>query len=187
MLIRLETPHFIVRTLQKADVTQDFAQWFNAPELLQGLKLPRPQLSLDRLHALVARFGQAPHFLIALTPTHSAKVLGIYHLHLLSQHRTAILTFGADTRLETECELQQESCAPLCDYFFQQGLVDKISVHILSNNPKQLHAFEKCGRFVTEATLKREILTQDSTRLDITVLSCFKAASLHAEHKPSFS
>lgn len=174
MHIHLETPQCIARKMLASDVTLEFAQWFNDPQVLQRLKLPGPHFSLKSLHAWIAGVDTTKHVLMGVTSKDNDKVLGIYHLHLFSQHRTAILAFGTDIRHWTEQDLLKDSCRLLCNCFFQHGLVDKISVHILSGDRVLVHTLmDSCG-FSCEATLKQEVLTQGGNRLDITVLSCFK-------------
>ncbi|THU01946.1 N-acetyltransferase [Lampropedia puyangensis] len=183
--IYIETPHLITRSLVAADVTPEFAQWFNDAQMLQGLNLSALHFSVDGLRAFVASFDNVQHYLIGIFSKLEDKLLGFYNFSINPQHRIATLTLGADPQIKTGREVFWESWFPLCDEVFDHRGVDKITSRVLSSNRKLLFTLIETEHFVYEATLKQEILGQDGKRLDVMVLSCFKDLALRPNPKGS--
>ncbi|MDH5855737.1 GNAT family N-acetyltransferase [Lampropedia aestuarii] len=178
MRVHIETPNLITRTLRAADVTQDFVQWFNDPQMLQGLNLPALHFSVDGLRAFVASFDNVNHFLIGIFDKKNNRLLGFYNFTVNPQHGVATLTLGADPKIKIGREILKESWTPLCDHIFNNTKIEKITSRVLSNNKKLLFVLIDAKYFVYEGILKKEILGKNGKRLDVMVLSCFKDPSL---------
>lgn len=178
MRVHIETPHLITRTLRAADVTQEFVQWFNDPQMLQGLNLSALHFSVDGLRAFVASFDNINHFLIGIFDKESGKVMGFYNFAVNPQHGVATLTLGADPQIKIGREILKEFWTPLCDHLFNNTKIEKITSRVLSSNRKLLFVLINAQYFVFEGILKKEILGKNGQRLDVMVLSCFKDPSL---------
>jgi RimJ/RimL family protein N-acetyltransferase len=176
--LHIETPHLVTRSMTAADVTPEFAQWFNDPRMLEGLNLPALNFSLDGLRAFVAGFDNRLHFLIGIFSKPGGALLGFYNFSVNAQHRVALLTLGASPHIKNGRAVFWESWFPLCDEMFDHRGIDKISSRVLASNRRLLFALMGTVHFVHEATLRQEILGADGRRLDVMVLSCFKDLSL---------
>lgn len=176
--VHIETPHLITRSMTAADVTPDFVQWFNDPQMLQGLNLPALNFSLDGLRAFVASFNNVDNFLIGLFGKPDQELLGFYNFSIHHKHRIATLTLGASPHIRNGRAIFWESMFPLFDEMFELRGIDKITSRVLATNRKVLFAMLNTEHFVYEATLKQECLGTNNQRLDVVVLSCFKDPSL---------
>lgn len=176
--IHIETDNLITRTMRAADVTEDFVQWFNDPQMLQGLNLSALHFSLDGLRSFVASFDNVHHFLIGIFNKADDKIAGFYNFTVNAQHRVATLTLGADPNTNIGRNILKESWPLLCDALFSKTKIDKITSRVLSTNRKLLFVLIHANYFVYEGLLKQEILGKDGKRLDVMVISCFKDPSL---------
>jgi RimJ/RimL family protein N-acetyltransferase len=172
--VHIETPHLVTRSMTAADVTPEFARWFDDPRMLEGLNLPALNFSLDGLRAFVAGFDNRHHFLIGIFGKGDGPLLGFYNFSVNARHRVAMLTLGASPHIKNGRAVFWESWFPLCDEMFERRGIDKISSRVLASNRRLLFALMGTVHFVHEATLKQEILAAGGQRLDVMVLSCFK-------------
>lgn len=176
--IHIETENLITRTMRAADVTEDFVQWFNDPQMLQGLNLAALHFSLDGLRAFVASFDNVQHFLIGIFSKADGKIVGFYNFTVNAQHRVATLTLGADPHIHIGRHILKESWPLLCEELFNKTKIEKITSRVLSTNRKLLFVLIHANYFVYEGLLKQEILGKNGKRLDVMVISCFKDPSL---------
>ena len=176
--VYLESANLITRSLTAADVTSEFAEWFNDAQMLRGLNLNALNFSVDGLRAFVASFDNINNLLLGIFNKADGQLLGFYNFSINPQHRIATITMGASPHVKSANAALRESWFPVCDELFDHRKVDKITARVLANNRRLVFAVMDTQHWVCEGMLKQEILAPDGSRIDVLVLSVFKDLSL---------
>lgn len=174
VLVRVETSHYLLRSITAADVTPGFASWFDDPLMLQGLNLEALHFSVDGLRAFVASFDNIDHFMIGAFSKDGGQLQGFYNFSVNRSHRVATLTLGMEPHAGLGRTILWETAGPLFDEMFAKAPIDKISGRVLVLNRRILFALMDNDHFVCEGVLRQECLGKEGQRLDVMAVACFK-------------
>lgn len=176
--VLVETDCYVLRSIVAADVTPEFAGWFDDPQMLQGLNLDALHFSVDGLRAFAASFNNLDNFLIGVFAKDGEQLKGFYNFSLNRSHRVATLTLGMEPHSGLGRPILWETAGPLFDEMFAKADIDKISGRVLMLNRRILFALMDNDHFVCEGVLREECLGRDGKRLDVIAVACFKNLSL---------
>ena len=182
--VRVETAHYVLRSITAADVTPEFAAWFDDPLMLLGLNLPALHFSVEGLRAFAASFNNLDNFLIGAFAKEGGQLRGFYNFSVNQAHRLATLTLGMEPRSGLGRAILWETAGPLFDEMFAKAAIDKISGRILASNRRVLFALMDNDHFVSEGLLRQECMGRDGKRLDILAVACFKDEALRPKKTP---
>ena len=185
--VRVETSHYVLRAIKAADVTPEFASWFDDPLMLQGLNLDALHFSVDGLRAFIASFNQIDHFMIGVFAKDTGQLQGFYNFSLNLAHRVATLTLGMEPHAGLGRQILWETAGPLFDEMFAKTAIDKISGRVLVLNRRILFALMDNDHFVCEGVLRQECLGRDGKRLDVIALACFRDLALRPKKSGKLS
>ena len=181
--IHTETDHYLLRSLTAADVTPEFAGWFDDPLMLQGLNLPALNFSEDGLRAFVASFDNHTNYLIGIFSKEGGQLMGFYNFSVNLKHRVASVTVGASPNAKIGRPLFWETMMPMYNALFEHTTVEKISGRILMTNRRMLFAIMGGDDIFCEGIFRQEILGPDGKRLDVMAIARFKDKSMHEKKK----
>lgn len=182
--VRVETSNFVLRSLTAADVTPEFARWFDDPLMLQGLNLSALHFSVEGLRAFIASFNNLDNYFIGVLDKHSQSLQGFYNFSVNRVHRVATLTMGMAPHTQVARQILWEVSEPLFDEMFSRPDIEKISARVLASNRRVLFALANNEHFVPEALLRQECLGVDGKRLDVLAIACFKDLALRPPKRP---
>lgn len=81
-LIKLETPHYVMRTIEFADATEEWSNWFLDPVTARMLnRLPR-RVSIQELQGRIAWFDRINRHLIGIFTKDTNHLVGIREVHI---------------------------------------------------------------------------------------------------------
>lgn len=176
--VRVETVGYVLRNIVAADVTPQFAAWFDDPLMLQGLNLDALHFSVDGLRAFVASFNNIDNFLIGAFARDCGQLKGFYNFSVNRSHRVATLTLGMEPHSGQGRAILWETAGPLFDEMFAKADIDKIAGRVLVINRRILFALMDNDHFVCEGVLRQECMGRDGKRLDVMAVACFKDLGL---------
>lgn len=173
----VETPHYVIRSLRAADMTEEVVAWFNNPAMLAGLNLQALNFSLDGLRAFIASFDNRENYFLGIFERETGQLLGFYNFAMDLEHQTGTLNLGILPELKIGGPILWPTVEVVLEEFFQHRNVEKIKGMVLGSNRRMLFTLLMNKHFVHELTLKQECQGIDGKRHDLLVFSCFKDAS----------
>lgn len=170
--VHLQAEHYTIRTLTPADVNQPFVEWFNTVEMLSGLNIATPNLTIEKLQKLIQRFNNSDNYFLGIFDGET--LLGFYTIDVVKKHKVASITVGIGHKNYLGKNALKATIGPILDHFYQYRDIDKFIARILARNFAMVFNFKNSKRFSLEAELKKECLSPTGERVDILVFASFK-------------
>ncbi|MCE9522614.1 MAG: GNAT family N-acetyltransferase [Alphaproteobacteria bacterium] len=133
-MIRLETPHHIVRTVERADATERWCNWLLDPVATRHLNAAPQAMTMDQLLDYIDRFDRKQSHLLGIFDKDSGIIVGVRAIYIDFARRAFL-----DNILVGEVEARgkharAESTDVILPYFFDE--LDLLSSHctIMANN-----------------------------------------------------
>lgn len=170
----VETGDFLLRSLVPADANERFCTWLSNEEMLRGLNLPVLNFSLPELADFIAGFDNKRNYLIGIFDKRTRLLVGFYTVDVNLAHKVGHITTGVGENAYWGKGVLWATVDALLDHFYLYREVDKMVARILGNNRRMLFNFIDNTRFVFEARLRSECLSQDGKRLDVLLFASFR-------------
>jgi [ribosomal protein S5]-alanine N-acetyltransferase len=155
LTINLETEHLILRQMRPEDVTQDYVNWLNDPEINRYLSCAHSRQTMASCLAYVRAYAGC----------HDKSLIGIFlkekDLHLgnltLStidwQNRSATIGISLGRKEYMGKGLAFEALSALLWFCFQEIGLNRLQAGVHVENSRSVALFKKCG-FQIEGILK---------------------------------
>lgn len=163
--IRLETDRFILRPLDRADVTGRLVRWLHDDELLRYVELPAHPSTSDFIR-FMRGFDNVTNFLIGIFEKPDERLLGFYQVHTepdLGRASTEVMIgdrqhWGTNTVFETRTRL--------LDYLFGTLGLYRVYGTVHARNLPALFNYKALG-FTCEGILRGHATTPDGDHADV--------------------
>lgn len=180
----IETNEFLLRSLIPSDASPAMVKWLNSPKLLEGLNLPPLNFDEKSLTKFIASFDNVRNYIIGIFSPEKRELIGFYTIDINATHKVANITSGLTGQFSMGTNIHGSDLRKkgplwatidaLLDFFFTYKNVDKFTARILSNNRRMLFNMMGSPRFVLEARLYKDCITQNGERVDVLVFCAFK-------------
>ena len=143
--IRIETPHYIVRTVDASDATERWCKWLLDPATCRQLNMAPTEMSMDRLRAYIARFDRSTSHLLGIFEKESGLIVGIrsiYVDHGAKAFLDNILIGEVEARGK---HARAESTDAIQPYFFEALGLESARCTILGHNSHMLEIVARKG------------------------------------------
>lgn len=163
--IRLETDRFILRPLERTDVTGRLVRWLHDDELLRYVELPERPSTNDFLR-FMRQFDNVTNFLLGIFEKSDERLLGFYQVHTdpkLGRASTEVMIgdrshWGTNTVFETRTRL--------LDYLFDTLGLYRVYGTVHARNLPALFNYKALG-FTCEGILRGHATTSDGDHADV--------------------
>ncbi len=143
--IRLEAPHFIVRTVERDDVTPRWSGWLADPLKTRMLNANPITLSVDQIRRYVDDFDHVKSHLLGVFERTSGDMIGFWEVYVEWTHREFLVNVLIGERGRAALSAREESQQVICAYFFGElGLV-AMRCSVLSTNTLILRVMAEKG------------------------------------------
>ncbi len=136
--IRIETPHFLLRTVEPQDVTPRWAAWLADPEKTRMLNAKPMTLSVDDLQKYLANFDQAKAHCLGIFDRESGEMLGFWEVYIDWARREFLLNVLMGERPRAGLRAREETQHALNFYFFGELGLEAMRCSALSTNTRVL-------------------------------------------------
>ncbi len=136
--IRIETPHFVLRTVEAQDVTPRWAAWLADPEKTRMLNAKPMTLSVEDLHKYLANFDRAKAHCLGIFDRESDEMLGFWEVYVDWVQREFLLNVLMGERPREGLRAREETQHALNFYFFGELGLDAMRCCVLSTNARVL-------------------------------------------------
>ena len=165
-LLELETERFIVRTMTREDVTEDFLTWLADPEVMLGLNLPRTRLSRPQAVRYVLKHDNRTKFCLAICLRSDARQIGFFTVRCDSRHQCAETSVVVGDRNYWGKNVVVETRTALLNFLFDKMDMHKVLGRPHGRNFSSIFNYKVLG-FHCEAILREQMLSiEDDKRLD---------------------
>lgn len=163
--VRLETDRFLLRPLERSDVTGRLIRWLHDDELLRYVELPERPSTNDFLR-FMRRFDNVTNLLLGIFDKSDERLLGFYQVHIeprLGRASTEVMIgdrrhWGTNTVFETRTRL--------LDYLFDTLELYRVYGTVHARNLPALFNYKALG-FTCEGILRGHAITSDDEHADV--------------------
>lgn len=152
--IRLETPNYLVRTIEPGDATDEWRQWLLDPVAARMLNVHPEKLSREALHAYIARFDRSTAHLLGIFEKDTDRLIGIRAVYvdpILSEFLVNVLVGETGARNKGA---RGESRTVMYRYFFEDLGLHTARCTVLSHNEPILKVMHENG-WILDRTERR--------------------------------
>jgi RimJ/RimL family protein N-acetyltransferase len=145
LAIRLETPHHIVRTVERADANESFAKWLLDPEAARQLNSTPRAMTMDTLRKYIDSFDRVKSHLLGIFDKETGRLVGIrsiYVNHDTREFYDNILIGEVDARGK---HARSESTDAIQPYFFETLGLEASVCSVLAHNKLMLDIVARKG------------------------------------------
>jgi [ribosomal protein S5]-alanine N-acetyltransferase len=137
--IRIETKHFVLRTVEVSDVTPRWAAWLADPEKTRMLNAMPMTLSVEDLHKYLANFDQVKAHCLGIFDRETGQMLGFWEVYVDWTHREFLLNVLMGERPREGLRAREETQNALTFHFFGELGLEAMRCAVLSTNAPVLH------------------------------------------------
>ncbi len=163
--IRLETDRFILRPLDRADVTGRLVRWLHDDELLRYVELPAHPSTNDFLR-FMRQFDNVTNFLLGIFEKSDERLLGFYQVHTEPQLGRASTEVMIGDRRHWGTNAVFETRTRLLDYLFDTLGLYRVYGTVHARNLPALFNYKALG-FTCEGILRGHAVTTDDEHADV--------------------
>lgn len=156
-IIRLETPHHIVRTAEVSDATERWCKWLLDPEAGRVLNMQPTEMSMDQLRAYIARFDRSTSHLFGIFDKQTGLIVGIRSLYVdyaTKEFLDNILIGEPDERGKYA---RAESTEAIVPYFFDELGLERWRITVLGHNTRMIEAALRRGMIHEHTSMKPSV------------------------------
>ncbi len=165
-LLELTTERFVVRSMTREDVSDEFIGWLADPEVMLGLNLPRRRLSRAQAVRFVLDFDNHTRFCLGIYLRPDGPQIGLLTVQCDLLHRCGETAVVIGDRTWWGKNVVCEARSVLLDFLFEQMKLYKVLGRPHGRNFASIYNYKALG-FRCEAVLREQLLPlQGDVRLD---------------------
>jgi RimJ/RimL family protein N-acetyltransferase len=152
--IRLETPHYIVRTIEQSDGTDNLRGWMTDPVTVRGLNA-RPTAWTDKeLREYVAKFDRVTSHLLGIFEKETGLLVGVRALYVNHQRKEFLVNVLIGESQARGKGARTESSEAMYRFFFTEMGMHAALCTVLSTNDAILRVMDRNGWVQVRSDLK---------------------------------
>lgn len=163
--IHLETPHFILRSVEPADVTLRWATWLADPAKTRTLNAKPMTLSVDDIRNYLAKFDRIKAHILGIFERGSGVMIGFWEVYVDWAHREFLINVLIGERGRASLDAREETQWALHEYFFSELGLEAMRCSVVSTNALLIRVLLDHG--VVHEHTSRKASALGSTPIDI--------------------
>jgi RimJ/RimL family protein N-acetyltransferase len=132
--VRLETPNYIVRTIERGDPGDRMRLWLTDPRKARMINMPPVALSAEDLDKYVASFDGRSSHLLGVFETLSRVLVGFWSVYVDWPRKEFLVNVLIGERGRQSATARIESQIALLNYFFDDLALDSLRCSVLADN-----------------------------------------------------
>lgn len=164
--IRLETANYIVRSIEHADVNEDYRDWTHDQEIMAGVNSAPTNMTIEDMHKYVDRFDNRNSFHFGIFDKNAGnRMIGFYVIYRDRRHNLAQTNVVIGDKNYWGKAVVLETRSAVLDFLFDTIKVGKIWGNPMVRNIRSVFNYKAQG-FVAEGVLRRHRVDPDGKRVD---------------------
>jgi RimJ/RimL family protein N-acetyltransferase len=164
--IRLETQNYVVRSIEHADVNEDYRDWTHDQEIMAGVNSSPTEMTIEDMHKYVDRFDNRNSFHFGIFDKNAGnKMVGFFVIYRDRRHNLAQTNVVIGNKDYWGKAVVLETRSAVLDFLFDTVKVGKIWGNPMVRNIRSVFNYKAQG-FVAEGVLRRHRIDPDGKRVD---------------------
>jgi len=164
--IRLETENYVVRSIEHADVNEDYRDWTHDQEIMAGVNSSPTEMTIEDMHKYVDRFDNRNSFHFGIFDKNAGnKMIGFFVIYRDRRHNLAQTNVVIGNKDYWGKAAVLETRSAVLDFLFDVVKVGKIWGNPMVRNIRSVFNYKAQG-FVAEGVLRRHRIDPDGKRVD---------------------
>lgn len=173
-LVKLKTERFVMRSILREDVTEDFLGWLSDREVLLGLNMFQHKLSRPQAVRHVLGFDNRTRFFFIILTRDKDQAIGFFTAECDPVHHNAETSVVIGDHSFWGQNVVLEARTALLDFLFEQVGVHKVLGRPHGRNFASIYNYKAQG-FKCEGVLKEQMRSiNDDERLDQLIFGMLK-------------
>lgn len=165
-VIRLETPGYIVRTLEPSDAAADWGEWLTDPQTVHNLNARPMRLDEDERRAYIETFDRTTAHALGIFDKVSNRLVGIRAVYVDPTHKEFLVNVLIGDPLARNKGARTQSRAAVYRYFFEDLDLHTARSSVLSVNADVIAGMAKRG-WILEHTSRKPSSTGAANFVEI--------------------
>ncbi|QEX20678.1 hypothetical protein FRZ61_05970 [Hypericibacter adhaerens] len=163
--LRLETEHYVVRSMQHADVCPDYLTWTRDEEIMTGVNSAPSSMTIADIHKYIDRFNNKTSFHFGVFLKETGRLIGFYSCYWDRRHNLASTNVVIGDKAWWGKGAVLETRNAIIDFMFDKLKVGKIWGNPMARNVPSVFNYRAQG-FRCEGVLKRHRINPAGERVD---------------------
>lgn len=156
--IRLETPTYVVRTLQPGDAARDWNDWLTDPQTLRNLNARATTMTEKDLQAYIARFDRTTSHILGIFKKDTDRLIGVRSVYINPARKEFLMNVLIGERGARNQGARSETRDVIYRFFFEEFDLHAARCTVVSTNEAVLRVLARNG-WVHEHTDKKSAVT----------------------------
>jgi RimJ/RimL family protein N-acetyltransferase len=144
-LIRLETPHYLLRTLEPDDATASWGDWLTDSAAAQNLNARPVRLSIEAIRDYVEKFDRMTAHLLGIFVKDTNALIGIRSIYVDWTQREFLVNVLVGESEARNKGARGETRTVMYRYFFEELGLDAARCSVVSTNAPMLAVMARNG------------------------------------------
>ena len=143
--IVLDTPHYIARTLESADITPAWQDWLRDPTAASNLNAKPATATREQLRDYVQSFNRTTSHLLGIFEKETGRLIGIRAIYLNPEHNEFLVNVLVGETEARNKGARSETGDAMYRYFFEEMGLGSARCSVLSTNEPILKVMRSDG------------------------------------------
>ncbi|MEQ1864605.1 MAG: GNAT family N-acetyltransferase [Micropepsaceae bacterium] len=141
--IMIDTPNYIVRTLEESDDMGDWCDWLDEPNTARMLNAVRKKLAPDDFKRYVQAFDRINHHLLGIFRREGNKLVGMWSIYIDGPHEEFLVNVVIGDVPERKTHVRHETAWRINRYFFEELDLKFQRANTLATNIPAIRSLEE--------------------------------------------
>ena len=172
-MLYLHDDQIFLRSLSVSDVTEEYVEWMNNPEIIQFIGSRNKNNSRENIEKYVAKFDNKSAFHLGIFIKEPERHVGNISIHCDLANKTASTGVLIGDKSVWGSDIVIRARRLVLKFLFEDMDIFKVTGTPFSRNIPALFNYKKQG-FIIEGTQKDQVLLADNTRVDLVLFAMFR-------------
>lgn len=140
--IALETPDYVVRTLEPGDASEAFREWLADPDTARMLNAPTRHLSAEAVRDYIASFDRVKAHLLGIFEKATGRLVGIRAVYVNWPRREFLVNVLVGETADRNKRARAQSSDAMYRYFFEDLDLEQARATVVADNAVTLHVMQ---------------------------------------------
>lgn len=154
--IRLDTPDYIVRTIDLTDDLGDWAEWLTDTDTARSLNARADRLSKDALEAYIASFDGETSYLFGIFEKQTGRLVGVRAIYIDALQKAFYVNVLIGERDARDKGARTQSRHVVYQYFFETRGLEVAYANVVATNEAVLAGMAKRGWLLERTSRKAD-------------------------------
>lgn len=143
--IRLETPHFVLRSIEPEDASPEWTQWLNDPTAARMLNTAPRAMSMEQIQDYIGSFDGKSDHLLGIFEKDNGALIGIRAVHIDWQYKEFLINILVGDTAARGKGARAETRDALYKYLFEDLELETARCSVLAHNADVLRIMDENG------------------------------------------